>query len=74
MKMPDNKVNASGGKAIGLKSQPLTGKLAGGDMNSMPGSKGKGQAIKTAPSNPIAGKGKSSGTSMGNGGVIDGFA
>lgn len=54
------------------KSQPLVGKL-GGDMAAMPGSKGKGQSIKTAPSNPIQGAGKSSGTAMGNGGVLPGF-
>jgi len=55
-----------------MKSQPVVGKL-GGAMQSMPGSKGKGEAIKTAPSNPIQGKTKSSGTAMGSGGVIDGF-
>lgn len=55
-----------------MKSQPITGKLGGG-MQAMPGSKGIGQAVKTAPSNPIQGKTKSSGTAMGSGGVIDGF-
>lgn len=55
-----------------MKSQPIVGKL-GGSMESMPGSKGKGQAIKTVPSNPIQGKTKSTGTAMGGKGIIDGF-
>ena len=57
--------------SIGKKSQPIVGKL-GGSMESMPGSKGKGQSIKTAPSNPIQGATKSKDTIMGNG-IIDGF-
>ena len=72
--MTKGKVAAPSSKSsIGKKSQPVTGKLAGG-MQSMPGSKGKGQAVKTAPSNPIQGKTKSTGTAMGGSGVIDGFA
>ncbi len=71
----DTKVNANGGKAIGTKSQPITGKL-GGDMTSMPGSKGKGQAVQTVKSNPIQGakSAQKGNTAMGNGGVIPGFA
>lgn len=70
----DNKVNAKGGKAMGLKSQPIVGKLKGGDSSSMPGSKGKGQAVKTVPSNPISGKtAQKCATAMGSGDVIKGF-
>lgn len=70
----DNKVNANGGKAMGLKSQPVSGKLKGGDASSMPGSKGKGQAVKTVQSNPISGKTVQKGaTAMGSGDVIKGF-
>lgn len=74
MKNTMGKVAASGGKAIGLKSQPITGKLAG-SMDAMPGSKGKGQAVATVKSNPIQGsKSPQAGNSaMGAGGVIDGF-
>lgn len=54
--------------------QPLVGKI-GKDMGAMPGSKGKGQAVKTAPSNPIAGakSAQPGNTSMGNGSVIAGI-
>ena len=57
--------------SIGKASQPLVGKI-GKDMGAMPGSKGKGQAVKTVPSNPITGKPKT-GTSMGSGSTINGF-
>lgn len=70
----DNKVNASGCKALCLKSQPIAGKLKGGDASSMPGSKGKGPAVKTVQSNPISGKSAQKGaTAMGSGDVIKGF-
>ena len=68
------KVAIASKPATKAKSQPVVGKLNGG-MQAMPGSKGKGQSVKTAPSNPIAGAGKSSGTAMGStsGGVLPGF-
>ena len=67
------KVPATGGKAMGLKSQPIIGKLAG--MSAMPTAKGGlGQAVKTVVSNPISGKASQKGsTPMGSGGIIDGF-
>lgn len=68
----DAKVSAPSKAPAQGKSQPIVGKLGGG-TSAMPGSKGKGQGIKTAPSNPIQGTGKSSGTAMGNGGVLPGF-
>lgn len=61
--------------AMGVKvSQPIKGKL-GGSVSAMPGSEGKGQAVKTVKSNPIQGKTVQPGnSSMGSGGVIDPFA
>ena len=66
----NTKVPVPSGKAVGLKSQPITGKLSG--MSSLPGSKGLGQSVKTVKSNPIQGK-PTTATAMGNGGVINGF-
>lgn len=72
-KTPANgKIAVKTGKPTGTKSQPFVGKLKNG-TESMPGSKGKGQAVKTVASNPIQGKTKSSGTAMGGNGVIEGF-
>ena len=69
----DTKVNADGGKAMGLKSQPITGKLQG--MTSMGKGEGLGQMVKTVKSNPIQGaKNEQKGnTAMGSGSVIDPF-
>ena len=67
----DSKVAVGNGKKMLVKSQPISGKLSG-DMNSMPGSKGKGQGVTTVPSNPISGAPKT-GTAMGSGGVINGM-
>lgn len=70
----DTKVNAAGGKAMGLKSQPIVGKLGGG-MQAMPSAKGgKGQGVTTVKSNPIQGAASQKGsTPMGNGSVINPF-
>jgi hypothetical protein len=72
----NTKVAATAGKSTIDKSvsQKITGKLGGG-MESCPGGvpAGKGGPIKAAPSNPIAGKTKSSGSEMGATGVIGGF-
>ena len=68
----DAKISAPSKAPTKGKSQPVVGKLGGG-MDAMPGSKGKGQGVKTAASNPIQGAGKSSGTAMGNGGVLKAF-
>lgn len=69
----DNKVAApSGNPTMGkTPSQPFVGKLKG--MTSMGDGATMGQGVKTAQSNPIQGKTKSSGTSMGSGGVIKAF-
>ena len=67
-----SKAPISNGKKMLAKSQPISGKL-GADMSAQPGSKGKGQAIATVPSNPVSGKTKSSGTAMGSGAVINGM-
>ena len=75
MSMSSKVAVPSGKPTIGkTPSQPLVGKL-GGDMNSMPGSKGKGQAIKTVPSNPISGakSAQPGNTAMGSGSVINAF-
>lgn len=69
----DNKVDAKTSKSTMGKtpSQPFIGKIK--SMTSMGNGATMGQGVKTVPSNPIQGKGKSSGTAMGSGGVIDGF-
>lgn len=64
----DGKVAVPAGKAPKVARQPLVGKL-GGDMGSMPGSKGKGGAVTTKPSNPITGNNKPFGSGSG---IIDG--
>lgn len=66
-----NKVAVSSGKPMATKFQPVVGKLKNG-TESMPGSSGKGQHIKTVPSNKPQGPAKRD-TAMGNGGVIDPF-
>ena len=72
----DTKVSANSSKpSIGRNiEQPLVGKVGSG-MQSMPGSKGKGQAVSTVKSNPISGPNnvQKGNTSMGNGGVISGM-
>lgn len=69
----DTKVAVGNGKKMLTKSQPIAGKLAG--MNSMPGSKGKGQAVTTVKSNPISGSAnmQAGNTAMGNGAIKSGF-
>lgn len=69
-----SKVAVGNGPKMATKSQPLVGKI-GGDMNSMSGSKGKGQGVKTVPSNPISGakSAQPGNTSMGSGSVKSGF-
>ncbi len=61
------KVSIGSGKKMSAKSQPITGKLSGFNQ----GSSTQGSAVQPAKSNPIQGKGKSSGTAMGNGSVIN---
>ena len=68
----NTKVAIPAGKGMGLKSQPPVGKLPGSDgSKSMPGSSGKGQMIKTIPSNLPTGAPKRD-TAMGTS-IIDGF-
>ena len=73
MAQASTKVAAPSSKPnIATKSQPIVGKLTG--MSAMPGSKGKGQAVKTVPSNPIQGKNVQPGnTAMGSSGMLNGF-
>lgn len=66
-----NKVAVKSSSPSKNKSQPVVGKLKNG-TESMPGSSGKGQHIKTVPSNKPQGPAKRD-TAMGNGGVIDPF-
>lgn len=66
-----NKVAVGSGKPMLTKSQPTQGKLKNG-TESMPGSSGKGQHVKTVPSNKPQGPAKRD-TAMGNGSVIPGF-
>ena len=70
----NTKVAAPSGKpSIGRDiRQPRVGKLTA-DMNSMPGSKGKGQGVQTVKSNPVTGKNVQGNTSMGNGALKSGF-
>lgn len=73
----NTKVAAPSGKpSIGRNiEQPKIGKQTVNGGQSMPGSKGKGQAVATVKSNPISGKANAQGnTSMGSGSVINGFA
>jgi hypothetical protein len=66
----------SGKPTIGTNiRQPKVGKETMNGGQSMPGSKGLGQAVKTVPSNPISGSksAQPGNTAMGNGGVIGGF-
>ena len=73
-----SKVAVPSGKSnIGTKiHQPLVGKQAMNGTDAMPGSKGKGQAVTTVPSNPISGAAnkQKGNTAMGSGSVINGFA
>ena len=66
----------SGPPSIGKNppAQHITGKLGDG-MSSMPGSKGKGQMVKTVRSNPISGEAnmQKGNTAMGSGSVKSGF-
>lgn len=64
----NTKVNADGGKAMGTKSQPITG------GSSTPGMMGaaKGGAVKTVPSQPITGKLGNGSTPMGGDGMLPG--
>ena len=72
----DTKVSVNSSKpSIGRNiEQPLVGKIGSG-MQSMPGSKGKGQAVTTVKSNPISGPNnvQKGNTSMGSGSVIPGY-
>ena len=73
-----SKVATPPGKSIiGTKiHQPMIGKETVNGGQSMPGSKGKGQAVTTVKSNPISGAGnvQAGNTAMGSGSVINGFA
>jgi hypothetical protein len=55
--------------------QPMVGKQTVNGGESMPGSKGKGQAVKNVPSNPISGakSAQPGNTAMGSGDLIKGF-
>lgn len=53
--------------------QPPVGKQTVNGGSAMPGSTGKGQAVKTVKSNPVQGKNVQGNTAMGSGSVIPGM-